>query len=216
MRSFEIPDGSILIDTDSKLSDAVLDAVLAYRDPEGRSVAGIFRYVSLYQIDFARDIDPLEAARITSRGLALGLIQHCLAAPPGKSGWTPSGQLGAAQGVTAARHANLVGYPTDAHLGFDDEDVEGGDIETHIAQWVEKVAPWPPLLYTGFAPGLSPEGLWLLPTIHLYWGAAGNWGPAVCGVACRQRYPSITIGGVSFDWNLASADAKGRRIRMAA
>jgi len=213
MKSIEIPDGSLILDTNSPLSDAVLKAVAAYRDPEGRPVFGIARYVSLYKINLTTDISPAESRRILAHVPALGLVQHCLAAVPPSKTWTAVASLGTLKGQTAKRHADLVDYPSDSMLAYDNEDCTG-DVKGEITAWVEQIAR-PPLLYTGYAPGLTPEELWLLDSIHCYWGAAGNWGPTECGVAMRQHYPPITIGGVEFDWNIASADALGRRVVLA-
>jgi hypothetical protein len=119
------------------------------------------------------------------------------------------------KGQVAKRHADLVGYPSDSMLSYDNEDCDG-DVRGEIDAWIEKIAR-PPLLYTGFCPGLTEEQLWELPTVHCYWGAAGTWGPTHCGVAMRQHYsnPPLIIGGVEFDWNVASADALGRRVVLA-
>jgi hypothetical protein len=215
VKSVVVPDGALVLDTSSKLTAATIAEVVKYVGPNGQKPFGIFRYVSLYQVDFTHDIDPLEAARITGAGLALGLVQHCLAAPPGEKGWTATAQLGSIQGTCAGKHANLVGYPRDSMLAPDDEDIEAGDAVGWANAW-EESANWDAdLLYTGFAPGMTPEELYELPQFHCYWGAAGAWDVAVCGVAMRQHYPSVEIGGVAFDWNIASADKLGRRVVMA-
>lgn len=213
MKSIEVPDGSLILDTDSKLTPAVIKAVAAYRDPQGRSVFGVERYVSIYQVNTLRDIDPNEAACILDMLPALGLVQHCLAAPPGKKVWTAVADLGTVKGQIAKKHADLVEYPSDSMLSYDNEDCDG-DVAGEIGNWVSEIGR-PPLLYTGFAPGLTSEELWELPTVHCYWGAAGTWGPTHCGVAMRQHYPGIVIGGVEFDWNIAQADALGRRVVLA-
>ena len=214
MKPIEVPDNSLVLDTDVPLSDAVLEEVAAYRDSEGRSVFAIIRYVSLYKINPVWDISLAEAGRILAHVPALGLVQHCLAAQPPAKGWTAAPKNGALKGAIAKQHADLVGYPSDSHLSYDDEDVSSGDIAGEISQWCAAIAR-PPCLYVGFAPGLSPDELWELPEIHIYWGAAGNWGPSTCGVAMRQHYPEIHIGHVPFDWNLATADKRGRRLVLA-
>lgn len=214
MASITVPDDALILDTDMKLTTSVLQEVAAYRDPVGRSVFGIMRYVSLYKIDTAQDIDPYEANDIVSFVPGLGLVQHCLAPPSGAKVWTASAAQGLLKGRTAKAHADLVGYPGGSMLSYDNEDCDG-DVAGEIGAWVNEIATRPPLLYTGFSPGLTPDGLWRLPTIHCYWGAAGYWGPTHCGVAMRQHYPPIKIGGVEFDWNVAKADKMGRRILLA-
>jgi hypothetical protein len=213
MRSLVVPDGALLLDCDTKLSAAVLSEVAAYRSPQGRPVFGIERYVSIETIDLGRDIDPLEAQRILGAVPALGLIQHCLSAPAGQPTWTGSPARGAAAGAVAAQHADLVDYAADAMLGYDNEDCSG-DAAGDIDAWC-RAQSRPPLLYTGYAPGLTPQQLWERPMVHCYWGAPGAWSVAQCGVAMRQHYPGIVIGGVTFDWSLASADLLGRRVVLA-
>jgi len=214
MQPITVPDGAIILDTNTKLTRAVMQAVAAYEDPDGRRVFGIERYASLYKIDTARDADPDEANMILEYVEAFGMVQHCLAPPSGASVWTASVEEGALKGATAKAHADLVGYPNPSHLSYDNEDCDG-DVAGEIGAWTMELAVRTPCLYTGYAPGLSTLGLWKLPTIHLYWGAAGSWGPTHCGVAMRQQYPAIRIGGVEFDWNLAKADALGRRLVLA-
>jgi hypothetical protein len=213
MKSIVVPDGSLVLDTNAKLTAAVLAAVAAYRDADGRSVFGIERYVSLYTINTREDIDPVEADMILDHVPALGLVQHCLAAPPGKTVWTASVAQGLKKGQTAKQHADLVLYPDDSQLSYDNEDCDG-DVSGEINTWVDQIAR-PPLLYTGFAPGLTEQELYDLPDVHCYWGAAGAWNVAVCGVAMRQHYPAIVIGDIEFDVNIATADKLGRRVVLA-
>lgn len=219
MQSFVVPDGSILLDTSGKITPHMIPALKAWRVPSGhlagQPAIGVIRYVSLYQVNQVTDIDPVEAALILDNFDCFGLVQHCLAAPHGQRGWTASPQLGALKGVVAKKHADLLAYPDDSMVAYDDEDVIGGDIAGEIDKWVDGLGGRPPLLYTGFSPGLTSHQLWELPTIHCYWGAPGPWDVDVCGVAMRQQYPSVTIGGMFFDVNVASADAKGRRVVFA-
>jgi hypothetical protein len=213
MKSIVVPDGSVLLDTDGKITAAHIAAIKAYRY-KGTPVAGIIRYVSLYQVSTGFDIDPAEAQLLLDNFEILGLVQHCLQAATGSTGWTASVALGGVKGAIAKKHADLVGYPTDSMVAYDDEDVADGDIAGEIGAWVANLGR-PPLLYTGFQPGLTPQQLWELPSVHCYWGAAGDWTVAECGVAMRQQYPSVNIGGVLFDVNVASADQKGRRVVFA-
>lgn len=214
MQPIVVPDGALVLDTDTKLTVADLEEVAMYVDPEGRRVFGIERYVSLGDPNFEADIDPVEAGNILTYVKALGLVQHCLAAPPGSRGWTASSALGAAQGAAAARHADLVGYVQAAMLAPDNEDIASGDAVGWANAWAI-ASTWTTLLYTGFSPGMTPQQLYDLPDYHCYWGAAGAWDVAVCGVAMRQQAPSIKIGRVTYDVNIAQADRLGRRIVLA-
>lgn len=212
MKSFIVPDGTLLLDTNSKIFPHVIPSLLAFRDSAGRKIGGIIRYVSLYQVNTRGDIDPIEAQLIIDNFECLGLVQHCLAPPPGKKVWTAVASLGVLKGQTAKKHADLVGYPSDSMLSYDNEDCEG-DVAGEIDAWIAQIAR-PSLLYTGFCPGLTEQQLYER-NADAYWGAAGAWDVATSGVAMRQHYPEITIGGVSFDWNLATADKLGRRIVLA-
>lgn len=212
MKSIIVPDGSLLLDTTARITPAMISAIKAYRW-NGLSVAGIIRYVSLYSINTNYDISPDEANLIVGEFEIFGLVQHCLAAPRGQATWTASAQLGALKGLTAKKHADLVIYPNDSMLTYDNEDVSGPAAD-EINVWVGNIGR-PPLLYTGFCPGMTEQQLFDdLPDVHCYWGAAGAWNVAERGVAMRQ-HQTITIGGVEYDPNVANADNKGGRIVFA-
>lgn len=219
MKSASIPDGTILLDTDGKITPAVLKAILAYRYELASGVlvpvGGIIRYASLFTINTTQDASPAEANMILGELPYFGMVQHCLAAPEGRTGWMASAAEGTKKGATAHAHADLVEYPTDSHLAYDDEDVEDGDISAEIEAWSEAIDPRPACNYVGYASGLTAEGQWLLSTVHVYWGAPGPWDVATCGFALRQQLKPVTIGGMQFDVNIASADKLGRRIILA-
>ena len=217
MKSIVIPDGTLLLDTSEKLTPALIAKIKAFRylhDGVELAPAGILRYLSLHKINTAYDISPDEASMILDNFEYLGVVQHCLAAPPGKTGWTASVEEGALKGTTAAAHADLIGYPSDAMGGYDDEDVSEGDIAGEIGQWCTKFAPRPTLLYVGFAAGLNSAQLWELPNVHAYWSDAGHRSVDNCGVMLQQL-PQVSVGGVYFDPNIANADKLGRRVVLA-
>jgi hypothetical protein len=212
MKSVVVADGSVLLDTTERITAAMLPAIKAYRF-NGQPVAGILRYVSLYQVNENYDISPDESQLIVDNFQYFGLVQHCLRAQTGKSTWTASPQLGALKGLTAKGHADLVLYPDDSMLAYDDEDVSG-DIIGEINAWAANVGR-PSLVYTGYAPGMTEQELYdALPDVHAYWGAAGAWDVAVRGV-CMRQHQTVVIGGVGFDPNIASADKLGGRAVLA-
>ena len=212
MKSIIVPDGSLLLDTTEKITAAMIPTIKAYRY-NGKAVDGIIRYVSLYNVNTNYDISIDEAQLIVDNFEIFGLVQHCLAAPKGKATWTASAQLGSLKGLTAKRHADLVLYPDDSMLTYDNEDVSGPAAD-EINAWVANVGR-PPLLYTGFCPGMTEQELYeALPDVHCYWGAAGAWNVAVRGVAMRQ-HQTVVIGGVGYDPNIAEADKLGGRIVFA-
>jgi len=212
MKSSVVFDGALLLDTTAKITPARVQAIKAYRQ-NGKPVDGIIRYVSLYSVNENYDIDPNEAQLIIDNFQYFGLVQHCLRAQTGQATWLASAQLGALKGATAKKHADLVGYPDDSMLAYDDEDVSG-PIAEEIDAWVDHIER-PALLYTGFCPGLSEEQLYAdLPNVHCYWGAAGAWNVAVRGIAMRQ-HQTITIDGVEYDPDVAGADKLGGRVVFA-
>lgn len=211
MKSIVVADGVVLVDTIAKITSAHVQAIKAYRY-NGKPVDGIIRYVSLYNVNVSYDIDPDEAQLIVDNFQYFGLVQHCLRPQTGQSTWVANAQLGALKGATAKKHADLVGYPDDSMLGYDDEDVSG-PIASEIDAWVDSIGR-PPLLYTGFCPGMTEQELYELPTVHCYWGAAGAWNVATRGIAMRQ-HQTITIDGVEYDPDVAEADKLGGRVVFA-
>jgi hypothetical protein len=211
MKSAVVFDGAVLLDTTAKITPAHVQQIKAYRY-NGKPIDGLIRYVSLYKVNESYDIDPNEAQLIIDNFQYFGLVQHCLRPQTGQATWTANAQLGALKGATAKKHADLVLYPDDSMLAYDDEDVSG-DIAGEIDQWVENIKR-PPLLYTGFCPGMTEQELYNLPTVHCYWGAAGAWNVAVRGIAMRQ-HQTITIDGVEYDPDVASADNLGGRVVFA-
>lgn len=212
MKSVVIPDGTLILDTDEHITPAMIAKIKAYTW-NGKSVAGLIRYVSLYNVNTNGDISPDEASLIVDNFEYFGLVQHCLEAPKGSSTWTASSQMGALKGLTAKKHADLVGYPSDSMLAYDNEDCSG-DVAGEINAWVANSGR-PPLLYTGYAPGLTEQQLYEeLPNVHCYWGAWGIWNVAVRGIAMRQQR-QVEIGGIYFDPNVANADHLGGRVVLA-
>jgi hypothetical protein len=214
MKSVVVPDGSILLDTSQKLTASVIAAVKKMGTWNGMPIVGFIRYVSLYTINTNYDISTPESDLVLGSGYYLGLVQHCLEAPKGHTGWTASVQQGQLKGQTANNHANLIVYPSDSMLGYDDEDVESGDIAGEITTWVEQISPRPPLAYVGFAAGLNSAQLWALPSVHGYWKDAGPREVDNCGFMLEQQ-AQISIGGMPFDPNIARADKLGRRVVFA-
>lgn len=213
MRPIIVPDGSLILDTDQKLTIAQIKAI-AKTTYQGRKPFGIFRYLSLYQINTKADLDPEEASAITGEGLALGAVQHAL-----DPGWTASAQLGQTLGTVALRHAQLVGLPETMHISQDDEGAgnSGTPVRDCYIAWNAVLAGgiFAPLQYVGYKPGLTPEELYDIPNVHGYWGAPGAV-VATRGFFLRQGL-TITLPGLGqFDPNDAHADALGGRLIMAA
>jgi hypothetical protein len=140
-------------------------------------------------------------------GWVVFMVQHCRA-----GAWTASEAQGKADGQHAAEYGAAHGYPDDCHLAADDESVRnpGPDAIAHFNAWTEQ--PKTPCLYEGFAPGMTPNQLYSLPSVSAYWGAYGPWNVSVRGVRCRQGR-QIVHCGVGVDPDYAAPDNLGGVLR---
>ena len=199
--------GALVVDTDTKLTPYMLDG-LELADYNGQRCKAIGRYVGLSQ-NGGHDIDQAELEAITSRDLACFLIQHVR-----YPGWSPSGQLGAADGASAARNARAAQYAEGCHLFCDLEGVPPGTPAQYVIDYCDAWSAavrgsYEPALYVGYQAILSPEQLWELPDFHLY---ARDSGPRVVahrGVAWSQFRLDVMFGGVKVDLGTVSADMLG-------
>lgn len=212
MSPVSFPSG-LLVDASTKLTVSSASA-LAASVWMGQRVRGVFRYVGLHQPVPGYDIDPQERDAILGAGLLLGLVQHCR-----NPGWTASGPLGQLDGTAAAHCAMIAGYEPGAHLALDLEGLAnvGQPVIDHCEAWAGAVlhAGWTPLLYVGYACGLTPDQLWGLPSFHLYWSDFGQRYVTNRGFALKQS-PQVTIAGVPVDPNVASVDALGGVLQLMA
>lgn len=174
--------------------------------PNGNPIKFIFRYVSLGSPS-PGDITPQERDAILSSGLYLLLVQHVQF-----PGWTATVSNGQAHGEAAAGHAESVGYPPGAHLALDMEGLgnNGFTVADSIAAWCKPVidAGFLPLLYVGYACGLTPKALYDLPDVHRYWKDAGPRSVDTRGFCCIQ-YPEVTVAGIRIDPDKHQADHLG-------
>lgn len=204
-------------DTAAKLNDAAIQALLDY-EHEGQKIRGVARYVGISRFN-PGDIDVHELERITNAGLGCWLVQHVRATAG--QGWTPSDQLGFADGMVATRLAWEAGYPEGAHLTLDLEDVKPGTpsqmVIDYCNAWCQSVADrYDPMLYVGFSTMMTGEQLYeALPYIHLYWSDYGNRYVAERGCAVKQMAPGVTIGGVGYDLDHVGLDMKGGALKWA-
>ena len=209
MTPLPLPDGALVYDTASKPTPAQYLALAQL--PEATRPAAVARYVGL-RGPAPGDIDAAELQAIHAAGLGVLLVQHCCA-----PGWRATPGLGARLGAAALACAQAAGYAPGCHLALDLEGCadSGAAVAAEVNGWCEAVrVDHPPLLYCGYAAGLTPAQEYELACVDRYWGAAGNWGPAVRGVALRQRYPSVVLAGVTWDANAAEADALGGRVMV--
>ena len=93
-------DGLRGIDTNSVVTAAMAANFFA------RGFRYCVRYVSRIAKQGADDLSTSEAIDLLNAGLAVMPVQHVRAA-----GWLPSAELGASDGVHAAYHAFVIGFP---------------------------------------------------------------------------------------------------------
>ena len=202
-----------------------------------RPIRGVAQYVRRRRgVQSAGDITIGRLPMILSAGLGLWLVQH-VAMP----GWVASAQLGADLGGAAAEHAIEVGYLRTCHLGVDQEGCAsvGRPVADFLEAWAAEVikvrapAPTPafgevtipeaqveeigyrPLVYDGFAAGLTPDQLYAwLPRVHLYWSDYGPRQVSHRGFAVKQ-HAQQTLPGLPFavDVDEVGSDQLGGRLR---
>jgi hypothetical protein len=202
--------GCWLVDTNAKITAASARA-LAAASYQGHPIVGIWRYV-FFGPPIRGDLDADELRAITDAGLTLLVVQHC------RSGsWRCSGQQGHEDGVYAVLNAQSAGYVTPRGgdplcLALDLESVQnpGPDVAAHVDAWCQVVqgAGYRPVLYVGFAAGLSPDELYARPYVDRYWSDAGPRKVTTRGFCCKQGGATV-LGGVSVDVDHAFPDALG-------
>lgn len=204
---------SVGCDTDAKLTATSARAIRAATH-NGAPIEFVARYVGISS-EGKGDLDPEETSAILAAGLLLLVVQHVR-----MPGWTASGQLGALDGGFAARNAVLAGYPPgmlDADgralsLVLDLEGVRnsGADVADHCNEWARVVrgVGYSPVLYVGYACGLTPAELYALPGFDRYWSDAGPRSVTTRSFAMKQG-PTVNAGGVRVDIDVAGPDELG-------
>jgi hypothetical protein len=163
------------------------------------------------------DITHDEAAGLLEAGLGLMVVQHVAPAP-----WTPTADLGAAYGATAATEAHHLGLPSGVTVWCDLEGVAAGTPEKQVIdfcnRWHSEAASagFVPGLYVGDSPGLGPTQLYRSLRFVHYWSAYNlndDALPAVRGVQMKQRRAGkadvVTGHRLEFQVDIVHADALG-------
>lgn len=195
------------LDCDYPLTPPRIAAMLAWADPRGRKVVGVFRYVPLPGNSAAGDISAQELLDLTDAGLMVGWVQHVL-----MPGWLPYEHLGAIHEAHSSQYALDVGFPADMHGGFDIEGCTGhsyGYALTWASNRVQRGGHC--LGYHGYELGMTPEQFAAMPNVTSYWRAAGQPAlPGGRGDAVIQHYPPVTIPGVGeVDLDDVQVDGRG-------
>ena len=166
------------------LTDAQLVKMKTTPLPNGQLPVFLWGYVPLPGNTSRWDMTGERMRAACDIGWIVLLVQHC------RSGsWLASAEEGAADGQHAAEYAAAQGYPTDCHLTVDDESVRnpGADAIAHMTAWAKQWTT--PMVYEGFAPGLSPQQEYELPNVQAYWGLTGRGTspPAECAAGRGSR-----------------------------
>jgi hypothetical protein len=105
------------------------------------------RYVSRVATQGPADLSTSETIDLLNAGLALMPVQHVRA-----QAWLPSPELGASDGVHAAYHAFVIGFPTGVNVWCD---LEGVSIDATAQQVIGYCNSWyDAVAAAGYVPGL--------------------------------------------------------------
>jgi hypothetical protein len=133
------------------------------------------RYVSRVAKSGPHDLSTAEALGLLNAGLALMPVQHVRA-----QGWVPSSELGASDGVHAAYHAFVIGFPPGVNVWCDLEGVGEGTPEQQVIDycnsWYDAVVPagYVPGLYVGADAILDGHALRFRLKFAHYWRSLSN------------------------------------------
>lgn len=208
-----IPAGTLCADTDAVVTPHLAAALKAHIGPDGKRIAGVFRYLSRGAPQATGDLSAAEIGTIHGAGLGLGFVQHC--PPPLR--WWPCAMLGAQYGKAAVENARALGVPAGASIAVDIESpmhaARASDLFAYENAWSAQVeaAGYQPVLYLAqqIPPDLDAEGLYRRIRAQRYWRAAGNLPEvAVRGWCVRQSLP-VLIGAAAFDLDTVCGDALG-------
>lgn len=206
MSVIQAPAGANGLDTDAVIT-APIAAALA-----GMGFSFAVRYVSRGTPNQAGDITAVEVGTIRGAGLAVMLVQHC---PPAY--WTPSAALGTQYGQAASANARLCGYPLDATLWLDLENMRPGsaavDLCGYANAWSRAVAGvgyQPGLYYSADVP-LTAQQLYLDLVATRYWRGLSRDAPLVAmrGACMQQFLQQGQVAGIDIDRDVITPDAFG-------
>lgn len=188
-----LPAGSRGFDANTRVS---LQAASAFWDAGYRFAV---RYVKRSQAhDY--DLSTTEVLQLLKAGLGIMVVQHV--APPG---WTPTENMGAVYGETAADETRKLGIPKGVVVWCDLEGVAIGTPASQVIQfcnaWYDRVraAGFDAGLYVGYDSGLTADQLYYKLKFRRYWAAYNlnaDSVPSVRGVCQVQlAYPPVTASG---------------------
>jgi len=171
------------------------------------------RYVSRVAKQGPDDLSSAEALDILNSGLALMPVQHVR-----NSGWIPSAELGAADGVHAAYHAFVIGFPPAVNVWCDlegvSQDTPAELVISYCNSWYDAVvvAGYVPGLYVGADAILNGEDLRFRLKFANYWKSLSDV-PEIIGRGYQMvQGAEQTVNGISIEEDRTQVDSLGDRV----
>jgi len=208
-RVVPIPVGTLIVDTEAKLTVARCQALKA------AGVGCVSRYAPLPGNSAVFDLDAAEVQAVMSvPGLGLYVVQHVL-----NPGWTASTELGQQQASHAAAHCIACGVLPGTTLEWDCEETASGvdAVAQHGTAWWEscKTGGYHPMVYQGAGvPFTASDWFRRLPFEAYEKSQSDVPAPAHRGWCVIQAFPSSTCAGLSVDFAIAQRDYMGGYARM--
>jgi hypothetical protein len=171
------------------------------------------RYVSRIARQGPDDLSASEAIDLLNAGLALMPVQHVRA-----QGWVPSPELGSLDGVHAAYHTFVIGFPTGVNVWCDLEavspDTPAQQVIGYCNAWYDAVAAagYMPGLYVGADSVLDGQALrFRLKFLH-YWKSLSDV-PEIVGRGYQmvQSHEQI-VSDLSTDQDRTQTDLLGGKV----
>jgi hypothetical protein len=168
------------------------------------------RYVSRVAQQNANDLSAPEALDLLNAGLALMPVQHVRGA-----GWSPTAALGSSDGVHAAYHAFVIGFPPGVNIWCDLEGVEpvasAQQVINYCNAWFDAVdaAGYVPGIYVGADAILEGPTLRHSLKFAHYWKSLSRV-PDIPGRGYQMiQSNEHDANGVSIDENRTQTDLLG-------
>jgi hypothetical protein len=171
------------------------------------------RYVSRVAPQNANDLSAAEAVDLLNARLALMLVQHVRGA-----GWSPTAELGSSDGVHAAYHAFVIGFPPGVNIWCDLEGVEpmasAQQVIDYCNAWFDAVdaAGYVPGIYVGADAILDGPTLRHSLKFAHYWKSLSHV-PDIPGRGYQMiQSNEHDAHGISIDENRTQNDLLGDRV----
>src|SRR5215831_19777119 len=178
-----------------------------------RGLRYCIRYVSRVAKQGPDDLSAAEALDILNSGLALMPVQHVR-----DSGWIPSAELGASDGVHAAYHAFVIGFPRGVNVWCDlegvSQDSPAQQVVNYCNAWYDAVvaAGYVPGLYVGADAILDGQALRFRLKFAHYWKSLSNV-PEIVGRGYQMvQSAEQIVDDISLDQDRTQVDSLGDRV----